>query len=182
MENPMPLEFQSLTMMDLRSSPGEVLDRVSKNNEAFLIERNGQQLACLVPVSVFLPDIRRSTLNSELAQLHQQGESPRAVIAPEKGVQLYFKEGVAGKEYTIEIVLPHKYPVVAPKAYITPVKEGAPHRWQDGALCIFGAVANWNPGKHDVGFVLKLARKWLAGYNEWEKTGRWSSKATEASE
>lgn len=169
----MPLEFQSLTMMDLRSTPGEVLDRVSKNNESFLVERNGQQLACLVPVSVFLPDIKRSVLNAELAQLHQNGESPRAAISPDKGIHLFFKESTSDKEYTIEILLPHKYPSAAPKAYITPVSAAAPHRWKDGALCIFGAVANWNPGKHDVNIVLQLARKWLAGYSEWERTGAW---------
>ena len=36
-------------MMALRSSPGAVLDEVSREGAAYLIERNGQQRACLVP-------------------------------------------------------------------------------------------------------------------------------------
>ena len=51
----MPLEFKSLPMMTLRSSPGEILDRVSRHGEAFVIERSGQQLACLVPIANFPP-------------------------------------------------------------------------------------------------------------------------------
>ena len=49
------IEFKSLPMMALRSRPGEVLDEVSREGTSFLIERNGQQLACLVPISCFLP-------------------------------------------------------------------------------------------------------------------------------
>ena len=45
----MHIEFKPLPMMALRSSPGEVLDEVSREGAAYLIERNGQQKACLVP-------------------------------------------------------------------------------------------------------------------------------------
>ena len=41
------IEFKPLPMMALRSSPGEVLDEVSREGAAYLIERNGQQKACL---------------------------------------------------------------------------------------------------------------------------------------
>ena len=39
----MLVEFKSLSMMALRSRPGEVLDEVSREGTSFLIERNGQQ-------------------------------------------------------------------------------------------------------------------------------------------
>ncbi len=45
----MHIEFKPLPMMALRSSPGEVLDEVSREGAACLIKRNGQQKACLVP-------------------------------------------------------------------------------------------------------------------------------------
>lgn len=44
----MPLDFKPLSMMKLRSAPGEVLDRVAQKGEAFVVERNGEQMACLV--------------------------------------------------------------------------------------------------------------------------------------
>ena len=39
----MHIEFKPLSMMALRSKPGEVLDEVSRGGTSFLIERNGQQ-------------------------------------------------------------------------------------------------------------------------------------------
>ena len=61
----MELEFTTLSMMELRSSPGDILDRVYKNGEAFIIERNGQQKACLVPISHFCPDVPKDKINDE---------------------------------------------------------------------------------------------------------------------
>ena len=42
---------------DAKGSPGEVLDRVARDGEVFVVERNGQPKACLVPVSFLLPAI-----------------------------------------------------------------------------------------------------------------------------
>ena len=73
----MHIEFKPLPMMALRSSPGEVLDEVSREGAAFLIERNGQQKACLVPISSFLPDIQRSRVTAELDRLEESNEHYR---------------------------------------------------------------------------------------------------------
>ena len=54
----MPLDFGLLSMTELRNRPGEVLDRVADDGAAFIIERNGRQKACLVPLSAFFPDIQ----------------------------------------------------------------------------------------------------------------------------
>lgn len=169
----MEFDFKTLTMMKLRSSPGEILDRVHEDGEAFIIERNGRQKACLVPVWYFLPDIPKNKVNEELNELHKNGESPIVMVSNKKEVEMLFKETVERDELTLKIILPHGYPNVAPKIYVSPIITDTPHRWQDGALCIFGAMTNWNPGKHNVAFVLTLARKWLANYSEWRKKGVW---------
>jgi len=31
----------------------------------------------------------------------------------------------------------------------------------------------WNPGKHDLSYVLRLARRWLANFSTWQRTGHW---------
>ncbi|OGD69626.1 hypothetical protein A3E89_01975 [Candidatus Campbellbacteria bacterium RIFCSPHIGHO2_12_FULL_35_10] len=164
-------------MMELRSSPGEILDKVSEQGEAFIIERNGRRKACLVPVWYFLPDIPKNKVNEELNELHKNGEKPSLTVSDKNELEMLFKETVKRDEITLKIILPHGYPNVAPKVYISPIVSDAPHRWQDGALCIFGAMTNWNPGKHNIAFVLSLARKWLFNYNEWREKGRWPNQA-----
>lgn len=169
----MELEFKILSMMELRRSAGDILDRVCKNGEAFIIERGGQQKAFLVPISHFSPDIPKNKILDELEALRKEGEEPIIRFSSEKELELLFKEKVKNNYVTLTIILPHGYPNVVPKIYASPIITTAPHRWQDGALCIFGAMTNWNPGKHNVAFVLSLARKWLSNYNEWREKGNW---------
>ena len=163
----MPLDFQSLSMMELRGAPGEVLDRVAQNHEAFIIERSGQQMACLVPLSVFLPDIQSARLAQEFEALDVESESRKVSITRDNELDLHFRREGAKNDVTITVRLPHGYPSASPKIFADPVVEGYPHRWQDGSLCIFGAMDIWNPGKHDAAHALRLARQWLSHYEEW---------------
>jgi hypothetical protein len=175
----MEFDFKTLTMMKLRSSPGEILDRVHEGGEAFIIERNGRQKACLVPIWYFLPDIPKNKVTEELNELLENGEKPIVTVSNKKEVEMLFKETVKKDELTIKITLPHGYPNVAPKVYVSPITTDTPHRWQDGSLCIFGAMTNWNPGKHKIAFVLMLARKWLSSYSEWREKGSWPNQGGE---
>lgn len=158
-------------MMELRGAPGEVLDRVVQNQEAFIVERNGQQMACLVPLSVFLPDIQPQRLAREFQELDQESEECTASITEENELELRFRGEGEGGRVTLTVRLPHGYPNASPKIFAVPVAEGYPHRWQDGSLCIFGAIEIWNPGKHDVSYALRLARQWLAQYETWCASG-----------
>lgn len=160
-------------MMDLRSAPGEVLDRVAHNHEAFIIERKGNQMACLVPLSVFMPDIQPARLAWEYDRLHQQNERHITTINDERNLEIQFREEGVNKDITITVRLPHGYPNTCPKVYAAPIPDGSPHRWQDGSLCIFGAMELWNPGQHDVLHVLSLARRWLKNYEMWKRDGEW---------
>jgi len=169
----MELEFKILSMMELRSSPGDILDRVHKGGEAFIIERSGQQKACLVPISHFFPDIPKNKVNEELDELRQKGEEPTLSISNERELEIRFKKTITNIVVTLKIIMPHGYPNAAPKVYAFPIRADAPHRWQDGALCIFGYLTTWNPGKHNLAFTLKLAREWLSHYETWCETDKW---------
>ena len=171
----MPLEFKSLAMMELRRSPGEILDRVAQDGEAFIVERSGQQLGLLVPLSTMLPGIQQRRLSLEFDALEERGEQHRTVFTDDHEVQLEFAHDVDGSEFRIAILLPHGYPSTAPAAFATPIDENSPHRWQDGSLCVFGASEAWNPGKHNAAYVLTLAREWLQHYATWKKSGSWPS-------
>ena len=109
----MEFDFKTLTMMKLRSSPGEILDRVYEGGEAFIIERNGRQKACLVPVWYFLPDIPKNKVNEELNELDKNGEKPIVRVSNKREIEMLFKETVKRDEITIKIILPRGYPNVA---------------------------------------------------------------------
>jgi antitoxin (DNA-binding transcriptional repressor) of toxin-antitoxin stability system len=167
------IDFKSLTMMELRSSPGEILDRVARDGEVFVIERNGQPRACLVPVSFLLPDVSPERISDELKKLNEKAEQYRPTINEQKELTLSFRETVAGNDLVLDIILPHGYPDSAPRLYAPQLPKDTPHRWQDGALSIFGVIAQWNPKTHDVVHTLNLARVWLKHYAKWRKTGDW---------
>ena len=170
----MPLDFGLLSMTELRTRPGEILDRVADGGEAFIIERSGQRKACLVPLSVLLPDISPTRIAVEIEQLVEKGENPSTSFTEGKELAFRFPDKLAdGTSAELSIVLPHGYPNNCPRVYSNVVGEGTPHRWTDGALCLYGVMTGWHPGKHTVFSTLTLARQWLHNYEAWRKSGQW---------
>ncbi len=175
----MKIDFKTLTMMELRSSPGEVLDRVARDGEVFVVERNGQPKACLVPVSFLLPDVSPARITQELNKLDEKKENYKLTITENKELEINFHETAAGENVILSILLPHGYPDSAPRINAQPVPQNTPMRWQDGSLSIFGTTTTWNAKKHDVIHALKLARIWLKQYAKWRKTGEWPERTEE---
>jgi prevent-host-death family protein len=173
------IDFKTLTMMELRSSPGEVLDRVARDGEVFVVERNGQPKACLVPVSFLLPDVSPARITQELNKLDEKKENYKLTITENKELEINFHETAAGENVILSILLPHGYPDSAPRINAQPVPQNTPMRWQDGSLSIFGTTTTWNAKKHDVIHALKLARIWLKQYAKWRKTGEWPERTEE---
>jgi prevent-host-death family protein len=169
----MTIDFIPLPMTELRNRPGEILDRVADGGESFVIERNGRQKACLVPLAVFLPDISSARIAQELEQLEKSGESSRTTVTLDREIAFTFPRSAGRGDYDITIVLPHRYPNVCPRVYASPMDENAPHRFADGALCIFGVMSSWNPGKHTAAIALGNARQWLRHYDAWRENGSW---------
>ncbi|WP_258600242.1 type II toxin-antitoxin system Phd/YefM family antitoxin [Mesorhizobium sp. AR10] len=169
----MKVDFKTLKMMELRSSPGEVLDRVARDGEVFIVERNGQPKACLVPVSFLLPDIPPERIAKDLNKLDGNDTNYKLTINDSKELEISCLEKAADEDIVITVVLPHGYPNSAPRLYAEQVAPNAPHRWPDGSLSIFGATAAWNSKTHDAAHALNLARGWLKHYAKWRKTGNW---------
>lgn len=171
MSSTRPIEFKPLSMMTLRSSPGEIVNRVSRDGEAYIVERNGQQLACLLPVSIFLPDLDQRRVAKDRKELDDSDIDYVNGVTPDR--EIYFK--VKQEEFSIKIVVPNGYPSNCPKVYVDGINEKSPHRWQDGSLCIFGVMRSWNPGKKSLLDVLELTQKWISSYRKWERSGEWQS-------
>ena len=67
------------------------------------------------------------------------------------------------------------YPSQMPKVFITKpdLQGGVPHKYIDGNLCYLHPNM-WNPGRHDLTFVLGHTAKWLNKYEVWRQNGgRW---------
>jgi hypothetical protein len=169
------IDFKTLNMMQLRSSPGEVLDRVARDGEVFVIEKNRQPKACLVPVSFLLPDVSPDRIAQELDNLEERNEKYKTTISERKELEINFRAAAAAEDVALSIVLPHGYPNSAPRIYAQPLASRAPGRWEDGSLRIFGAISAWNPKSHDVVHALSMARRWLRQYAKWRRTGEWPS-------
>ena len=171
-----PIEFKPLSMMTLRSSPGEIIDSVARDGETYIIERNGQQLACLLPVSMFLPDVDQKRIGKDREEFDNSNITYDNGVTRDK--EIYFKVRqfkVRQQEFLIKIVVPNGYPSNCPKVYVDGIDHKSPHRWKDGSLCIFGVMESWNPGKKSLLDVLELTQKWLVSYKKWESSGKWQS-------
>lgn len=167
-------DFTLLSMTELRNRPGDILDRVADKGESFIIERNGSRKACLVPLSVFFPDVAPARIGEEIEELERHDERPRTTITDKRELAFRFPVTLAD-ETTVEvsIVLPHGYPSNCPRVYANSISGDVPHRWRDGALCLYGVMSGWNPGKHTVYSTLMLARRWLRHYEAWRQNGQW---------
>ena len=66
------------------------------------------------------------------------------------------------------------YPNQMPRVYITKpaLQSGCPHRYQEGNICYLHPNM-WNPGRHDLTFVLARTAKWLNKAEVWRYNGAW---------
>ncbi len=75
--------------------------------------------------------------------------------------------------YSVEIHFPDSYPNEMPKVYIIkPEINSSPHRYEAGNICYLHP-SMWNPGIHNLLFVIQRATKWLAKYEVWKRNYNW---------
>ena len=175
------IDFKTLAMMQLRNSPGEILDRVAKDGEVFVIERNGEPKACLVPIHFLLPDIAPERIAREIERLDEKHDKYTLTITDKHELRIGFLETAAGENIVVSIVLSHGYPQAAPRVHADPLDPGTPNRWADGSLSLFGDPSLWNGKGHNVVHALGLARQWLRKYATWRRTGQWPENKENAS-
>lgn len=65
------------------------------------------------------------------------------------------------------------YPNEMPKVFVTkPALASSPHRYPDGRICFMHPNV-WNPGLHNLRYVLFQVAVWLNKYEVYQRTGRW---------
>lgn len=89
---------------------------------------------------------------------------------------IFVKAGLqtsVGNAYVATIYFPN-YPSQMPQVFITApaVKPGTGHQYTDGKICYLHP-SMWNPGRHDLTFVLARTAKWLNKYEVWRQRAIW---------
>jgi ubiquitin-protein ligase len=75
--------------------------------------------------------------------------------------------------YVLSIKFPDSYPNEMPRVYVdAPTITLAPHRYNTGNICYLHPLM-WNPGVHNLAFVIGRAAKWLNKYEIWRQGGKW---------
>jgi ubiquitin-protein ligase len=75
--------------------------------------------------------------------------------------------------YIVSIYFPDNYPNELPRVYVNkPALDWAPHRYKDGNICYLHPNM-WNPGIHNLSFVIQRTAKWLAKYEIWRWKRTW---------
>lgn len=80
----------------------------------------------------------------------------------------------ARQTYVLSVRFPDNYPNEMPKVSVdAPAILYAPHRYQNGTIC-FLHPSMWNPGVHNLSFVIARSAKWLNKFEVWKQNGgRW---------
>ncbi|HTV75061.1 MAG TPA: hypothetical protein VME66_15310 [Candidatus Acidoferrales bacterium] len=78
----------------------------------------------------------------------------------------------AAKTYIVQIEF-DDYPTRMPKVFVVrPTLQSSPHRYKGGYICYLHPNM-WNPGRHDLTFVLWRTAKWLNKYDVYRAYNRW---------
>ncbi len=65
---------------------------------------------------------------------------------------------------------PNRHPTVAITKPV--LRTTHPHRYTNGTICYIHPTM-WNPGRHNLTFVIGRIAKWLNKYEIWNSRGRW---------
>ena len=75
--------------------------------------------------------------------------------------------------YVVSIRFPDNYPNEMPRVYIdAPAITTSPHRYNAGNICYLHP-SMWNPGFHNLTFVIARTAKWINKYEVWRVRGEW---------
>lgn len=76
--------------------------------------------------------------------------------------------------YTLEVIFLETYPHTMPRVFVRrPDLEYSPHQFRHKNQICYLHSSFWNPGCHDLCFVIARAAKWLAKYEVYLAKGRW---------
>lgn len=127
----------------------------------------------LMDINRIQREFARAQASFQYLELHPTNDGRVFARAALQTVPL---QDTAKQYYVLSIKFPDHYPIEMPRVYVdAPPLAYAPHRYRDGNICYLHP-SMWNPGFHDLSFVLARAAKWLNKYEVWRRKGYWPGK------
>ena len=91
----------------------------------------------------------------------------------EGGVMALIALQTSNSTYTLGVSFPETYPNGMPEVHVRkPKLKSSPHQYPNDRICYLHPHM-WNPGRHDLMFVIQRAAKWLTKYEIYRQTGKW---------
>jgi ubiquitin-protein ligase len=121
----------------------------------------------------------------DLARVRREVDEAQRTFAlvecyPTNDGSLYVRAALQTSErpYIVSVFFPDTYPYSMPNVFVRQpdLRSDAPHRYQDGNICYLYHKM-WNPGSHNLTFVIMRTAKWLNKYEVWLATRKWPGKS-----
>jgi ubiquitin-protein ligase len=114
----------------------------------------------------------------DIARIHREFADVQRTFAlvelhPTPDGKVYARAALqtTSRSYVLSIRFPDTYPYEMPRVYIdAPTVTVAPHQYNAGNICYLHPTM-WNPGVHNLTFVIARAAKWLNKYEVWRNNG-----------
>lgn len=91
----------------------------------------------------------------------------------EGGVMALIALETGRRIYTLEVLFPESYPNDMPEVHVRqPALASSPHQYPDNQICYLHPHM-WNPGRHNLSFVIQRAAKWLTKYEVYQRRRTW---------
>lgn len=109
----------------------------------------------------------------EIAEASQYFDYVEGHPTEEGGVRALVALQTSGDIYTVDVSFPETYPNSMPEVHVRrPTLRPSPHQFMNNRICFLHSRL-WNPGRHDLTFVIQRAAKWLTKYEVFQQTGKW---------
>ena len=109
----------------------------------------------------------------DIATAQQYFDYVEGRATPAGGLMALVALQTSRRIYTLGVSFPESYPNAMPEVQVRkPAVSGSKHMYTNGRICYLHPHL-WNPGRHDLTFVIQRAAKWLAKYDVYRQTGKW---------
>ena len=118
-------------------------------------------------------------VRSDIAAAQQYFEYVEGRATAAGGLMVLVALQTSKRFYTLGVSFPESYPNAMPEVHVRkPSLSPSPHQYLNDRICYLHPHL-WNPGRHNLTFVIQRAAKWLGKYEVYRETGKWAGAGLE---
>ena len=115
-----------------------------------------------------------SRIRNDIAKAQQHFDFVEGHPTSSGGIMVLVALQTIRRYYTLAITFPDAYPNSMPDVFVRkPTLEASPHLYKAAGHICYMHPHMWNPGRHDLTFVIQRAAKWLSKYEVYRARGHW---------